>query len=215
MESGLRGVSYFEITVAGPGKDLHSGLFGGTLYEPMTDLVHLMGSLVQPNGTINIPGIMDQVAPLTMDEEKLYGNLSFTMQELYNALGSTTSIHENDKDTLMHKWRYPSLSLHGIEGAFSASGSKTVIPAKVKGKFSIRSVPDMDPEQVTKLVQNYLSSVFANLKSKNEFNVICLHGGKPWTTSVDHYNFVAASKAIEEVFGVKPDFTREGLLSLN
>jgi len=207
---GLRGVSYFEITVAGPSKDLHSGLFGGTLYEPMTDLTHLMASLVQPNGTINIPGIMDQVAPLTKDEEKLYGNLSFSMQELYNALGSTTSIHESHIDTLMHRWRYPSLSLHGIEGAFSAPGSKTVIPAKVKGKFSIRTVPDMDPEQVTKLVQDYLSSVFASLNSKNEFNVTCAHTGKPWTASVDHYNYVAAAKAVEEVFGVKPEYTREG-----
>ena len=88
-----------------------------------------------------------------------------------------------------NSWRYPSLSLHGIEGAFSAPGAKTVIPAKVHGKFSIRSVPNMEPERITELVTKYLNDEFAKLGSKNKMTVECIHGAKPWVSSPDHWNY--------------------------
>ncbi|ODQ54680.1 putative glutamate carboxypeptidase [Saitoella complicata NRRL Y-17804] len=207
---GLRGVSYFNITIAGPAADLHSGVFGGTVHEPLTDLSHIFASLVLPNGTITIPGIMDQVAPLTDSERSLYQNLTFSMHELESALGSQTQICEGVEETLMRRWRYPSLSLHGIEGAFSASGAKTVIPAKVQGKFSIRTVPDMEPDHLTSLVKNHVNAVFEGLGSKNTCSVTCLHEGRPWVASPDHWNYRAASTAVQSVFGVSPDLTREG-----
>lgn len=108
------------------------------------------------------------------------------------------------------RWRYPSLSLHGIEGAFSAPGAKTVIPARVIGKFSIRTVPNMDPADLSKLVTFYLEKTFATLKTKNNLKVEELHAGKWWVASPDHWNYRAAAKAVEGVFGVKPDLTREG-----
>ncbi|CAJ0835285.1 1703_t:CDS:2 [Entrophospora sp. SA101] len=205
---GLRGICYFELIVSGPGRDLHSGVFGGTVYEPMTDLVYLLSKLVKPNGEILIPGILDDVAALT--EKETYKSIDFGIHELHSAIGSKTSLFEDKEPTLMNRWRYPSLSLHGIEGAFSASGAKTVIPCSVRGKFSIRLVPDMDPERVKNLAEDYLRKEFEKLGTKNQFKLETLHGAKAWVASPNHWNFVAASKAVESVYNCRPDFTREG-----
>lgn len=207
---GLRGVMYYSLSVSGPGQDLHSGVFGGNAQEPMTDLVRLMSTLVDGNGKILIPGVNEMVAPLTEEEKALYGPIAYTMENLYESLGSKTTIFEDKERSLMARWRYPSLSLHGIEGAFSASGAKTVIPAKVIGKFSIRTVPDMDGPKVTEYVIKHIESEFAKLGSKNTLNVVEQHGGKWWVASPKHWNFSAAAKAVKEVFGVDPDYTREG-----
>lgn len=207
---GLRGCNYYSITVSGPGQDLHSGVFGGTAHEPMTDLAHLMAGLVDSTGKILVPGVDELVAPLTEQEKALYGDIAFTMDNLYESLGSRTALFDEKERTLMGRWRYPSLSLHGIEGAFAAPGAKTVIPAKVTGKFSIRTVPDMEIEDINKLVYDHVSKAFAQLKSKNSMKVELMHAGKWWVASPRHWNFTAAGKAVEAVWGVKPDLTREG-----
>lgn len=106
--------------------------------------------------------------------------------------------------------RYPSLSLHGIEGAFSAPGSKTVIPAAVSGKYSIRLVPDLTPEAVAALCTKYLEAEFAKLGSKNKLTIETLHGGKPWLSDPNHWNYRAAATATEKIYNKKPDLTREG-----
>ncbi|KAK1483705.1 peptidase family M20/M25/M40 [Colletotrichum cuscutae] len=207
---GLRGCNYYSVEIKGPGADLHSGVFGGTAQEPMTDLVRVLGSLVDTDGKIQIPGIMEQVAPVTKDEETLYDGIAFTMETLHESLGSKTTIYEDKKSTLMGRWRYPSLSVHGVEGAFSAPGAKTVIPAKVTGKFSIRTVPNMEEEATNEAVYKYVNEQFAKLKSKNTMKVWAQHTGKWWVASPKHWNFSAAAKATERVWGVQPDFTREG-----
>ncbi|CCJ28132.1 unnamed protein product [Pneumocystis jirovecii] len=211
---GLRGISCYSVTIKGPNADLHSGVFGGIIHEPMTDLIHLFSSLVKPDGTILIPGIMDQVELLSEKENALYDGISITMEDIYHSAGSKTTIYDKEKCILMHryyfKWRYPSLSLHGIEGAFSLPGIKTVIPSKVSGKFSIRLVPNMNPEDVCILVKKHLESVFLSLGSKNTLIVDYLHGSKAWVSSPDHPNYKAAEKATKKIYGVVPDFTREG-----
>ena len=207
---GLRGCSYYTIEISGPARDLHSGIYGGQAQEPMTDLVRVLSSLVDTNGKIQIAGLNDLVAPLTEDEKSRYGDIAFTMDNLYESLGSKTTIHEDKQSTLMACWRYPSLSIHGIEGAFSQPGAKTVIPAKVSGKFSIRTVPNMDPSDVDKLVFKHLDEQFKNLGSKNTMKSSLMHVGKWWVANPNHWNFAAAAKAAEKVWGVKPDMTREG-----
>ena len=207
---GLRGCNYYSISISGPGQDLHSGVFGGTTQEPMTDLVRVMGTLVDTNGKIQIPGINEMVAPVTDEERELYGPISYTMDNLYESLGSTTSIFADKEPTLMARWRNPSLSLHGIEGAFSQGGAKTVIPAKVIGKFSIRTVPDMKSDEVDRCVYKYVDEQFKKLGSKNTCKVELQHAGQWWVASPKHWNFSAAGKAVEKVFGTKPDLTREG-----
>ncbi|ORY86399.1 hypothetical protein BCR37DRAFT_219539 [Protomyces lactucae-debilis] len=207
---GLRGVQYFNIVVAGPQTDLHSGVYGGTVHEPMTDLVGILASLVASNGKILIPGIYDQVSKLTAEEQKLYENIDFTLEEFQKSIGHNVNIKDNIADTLMSRWRFPSLSLHGIEGAFSQSGAKTVIPGKVQGKFSIRTVPDMTAEEVSKCVKTHIEQVFNTSGSKNRLSIEELHAGAYWYSSPNHPNFQAAAAATKRVYGVEPDFTREG-----
>ncbi|KAI7831989.1 hypothetical protein BX661DRAFT_179611 [Kickxella alabastrina] len=210
LTHGLRGVSYFHLEVEGPGADLHSGVFGGTVHEPMVDLVHLLSKLVDTNGRIQIPGIYDQVMPVTDEEELTYENLEFSHVALATDLKHDVIIHAEERDTLKHRWRYPTLSIHGVEGAFYSPGDKTVIPAKVKGKFSLRTVPNMEPKRVAELVTAFLEKEFAKLGSKNRMRVIETHGGRWWYSSPNHPNFVAGARATELVYGVKPDLTREG-----
>jgi Cys-Gly metallodipeptidase DUG1 len=102
------------------------------------------------------------------------------------------------------------LSLHGIEGAFYSPGAKTVIPAKAIGKFSIRTVPNQEPKEITRLVQTYVKAEFEKLKSRNKVSIECLSDGKWWVADPNHWNFVAGAKATERVYKLKPDLTREG-----
>uniref|UniRef100_A0A8I3WUW3 Carnosine dipeptidase 2 n=1 Tax=Callithrix jacchus TaxID=9483 RepID=A0A8I3WUW3_CALJA len=207
---GLRGICYFFIEVECSNRDLHSGVYGGSVHEAMTDLILLMGSLVDKRGNILIPGINEAVAAVTEEEHKLYDDIDFDMEEFARDVGAHTLLHCCKKDILMHRWRYPSLSLHGIEGAFSGSGAKTVIPRKVVGKFSIRLVPNMTPEVVSEQVTSYLTQKFAELHSPNKFKVYMGHGGKPWVSDFSHPHYLAGRRALKTVFGVEPDLTREG-----
>ncbi|XP_015258197.1 PREDICTED: cytosolic non-specific dipeptidase-like isoform X2 [Cyprinodon variegatus] len=192
-------------------KDLHSGVFGGSIYEAMPDLIALMGSLVDRKGNILIPGMYDSVAPLTDDEKRLYEKIEFDLSEYCKDAGAEKLLHDTKEQILMHRWRYPSLSLHGIEGAFSETGFKTVIPRKVIGKFSIRLVPDMDPKLVEKQVIDHVQKKFAELGSPNKMKVYSFgEGAKAWVSDFNHPHYMAGRKAIKTVFGIEPDLTREG-----
>lgn len=175
------------MTVSGPAADLHSGVFGGTVHEPMTDLFAIFSKLVTPQGEILVPGIKELVAPLTEEERARYENMDFSLADIEGAAGSKTALSDKKAEVLMGRMRYPCLSIHGIEGAFSGAGSKTVIPAKVHGKFSIRLVPNLTPEQVAPLVQKYLEAEFAKLGSKNTLSVEAPHGGQPWLSDPNHW----------------------------
>lgn len=155
-------MAYFQLTVDGCRQDLHSGVVGGTVNEAMTDLVKLMGSLVDTNGKILVDGVMDSVKPVTPEEEALYDGLDFDLSEYKEEQGANL-IQDDKKSLLMARWRYPTLSLHGIEGAFSGKGAKTVIPAKVIGKFSMRLVPDQDSKQIEQVVTAHLEKEFAKV----------------------------------------------------
>lgn len=207
---GLRGLSYYKVTVSGPGRDLHSGVFGRTVHEPMTDLINILGTLVSPQGDILVKGVDDMVPPADDDEKAIYAGLNYSISDIEEAAGASIALSEDKVAVLMGRMRSPSLSIHGIEGAFSAPGAKTVIPAKVAGKFSIRLVPPQTPEAVDPLVFAHLEKAFAALGSKNKLSVENLHGGKPWIADHRHWNFEAAKKATKAVYGQDPDLTREG-----
>ncbi|XP_068675134.1 cytosolic non-specific dipeptidase-like isoform X2 [Montipora foliosa] len=207
---GLRGICYFFVEVTCASKDLHSGVFGGTVHEAMSDLIFLMDQLVDLKGNILVPGINDDVAPLTEDEKATYTDIDFDKEEYRADIGHNKLIHDTKEEVLMHRWRYPSLSLHGIEGAFYEAGSKTVIPKKVIGKFSIRLVPDMTPQTVKEKVCQYLEGLHVKRGSPNDLKVTMGHGGRPWVSDYNHPNYQAAKAALNKVFGTDPDFTREG-----
>merc|ERR1719180_116038 len=172
----------------------------------------MMNQLVDEDGKILVEGLMDSVAPLTPEEAAKYTNIDFDPEEYRKDLGAPGRLmHGNDKaKTLMARWRYPSLSLHGIQGAFSDAGAKTVIPRKVIGKFSVRIVPDQDPEQIVSLTEGYLRKLWAKRGSPNKMTASMFHGGRCWVSDPDHPNYEAGIKATKMVYGVEPDLTREG-----
>ncbi|XP_050301476.1 cytosolic non-specific dipeptidase-like [Anthonomus grandis grandis] len=208
---GLRGVCYFYIEVTCAAKDLHSGIYGGTVHEAMSDLVHVMNSLVDKEGKILVEGLYNEVAPLTSTEEQIYEKIDFDVGEYKDDIKAPKLLHNEVKEKiLMHRWRYPSLSLHGIEGAFAEPGQKTVIPSKVIGKFSIRIVPNQTPAKIEEYVCKYVQKIWEQRGSPNHMRVHMIDGGHPWTEDPSHNHYQAAIKATKYVYNVEPDLTREG-----
>lgn len=207
---GVRGLAYFFIQVECAHRDLHSGSFGGCVHEAMSDLIALMNSLADVRGNILVPGIMDDVLPVTPEEERLYDDIDFECDELKCDVGCKKLIRTDKKKTLMRRWRFPSLSLHGIQGAFDSAGSKTVIPGKVTGKFSIRLVPNQDPKKIEKLVVDYLRNVHESRGSPNVIKVFMEHGSKAWMSDPNHSHYLAGRRAVKKVYNVEPDMIREG-----
>ncbi|XP_065646243.1 cytosolic non-specific dipeptidase isoform X2 [Hydra vulgaris] len=210
---GLRGTAYFYAEIICAKQDLHSGVFGGTVHEAMIDLCHLFSKLVDNKGNILIPGINDLVRPLTDEEDKLYDDIDFDLVDYAHYIGTDRLLHHGDnskKLTLQHRWRYPSLSIHGVQGSFDGAGCKTVIPKNVIGKFSVRLVPDQTPEHIEHLVKTYCQQVHADSNSPNKLIVTMAHGGMPWLSDYNDANYTAGIKAMKRVFNVTPDLTREG-----
>uniref|UniRef100_A0A5S6QXM0 M20_dimer domain-containing protein n=1 Tax=Trichuris muris TaxID=70415 RepID=A0A5S6QXM0_TRIMR len=207
---GLRGLCYFLVEVICAKQDLHSGGYGGNVHEAMTDLIYLLDQLVDSKGKILIPGIYDQVAPLTEQERQHYSTIDFNVEEFRRSVGTSALLQKTKEDLLMHRWRYPSLSIHGIEGDFNEPGAKTVIPCKVTGKFSIRLVPNQEPSTVEQLVIKYLNNLHEARNSPNYLQVQPHHNGRPWLSDFNNKNFVAGREAVKRVYGCEPDLTREG-----
>lgn len=207
---GLRGICYFFVEVECATKDLHSGVFGGTVYEGMNDLIALMASLVDVDGRILIPGIYDTVAPETEEEMMTYDAIDFDKDDYAKDIGTTKLLKDTKAEVLKARWRHPSLSLHGIEGAFSGPGCKTVIPRKVVGKFSIRLVPHQEPKEVERLVNEHINNLHKQRGSPNKLKVTMGHGGRPWLSDFNDPNYMAGRRATQRVYGVEPDLTREG-----
>jgi nonspecific dipeptidase len=174
---GLRGMAYFELSVQGCEQDLHSGVLGGTVHEAMTDLIKVMSTLVDSQGKILVDGIMDDVKPVTPEEEALYNSIEFNLDEYAseNRITSGKLLKGDKKSLLMNRWRYPTLSIHGVQGAFSGVGAKTVIPAKVIGKFSLRLVPDQDVKRIEALIKAHVAKEMALVSVQLDFNVTGLN----------------------------------------
>ena len=210
MAYGTRGLVYAFIEIKGPKKDQHSG-YGGSFREPMTDLVNILSNLVSLDGKILVDGIYDSVRPLTEDEEDFFANVEFSVEEYKKALGYETIWETEDpKKILMNMWRYPSLTIHGIEGAFSGPGGKTVIPGKVIGKVSMRLVPDQNPGEIAKLFKTYITKEFEKLHSPNNISFTINATGDWWVGNPDNFLYKANAKAIEQYWKIKPSYTRHG-----
>lgn len=180
-------------------------------HEAMTDLVWLLSTLVDTNGRILVDNLYKDVLPLRDNERALYDAIHFDVAEFKADVGATRLLHGEDKtELLMHRGRYPSLSIHGIEGAFYEPGQKTVIPRRVIGKFSIRIVPNQTPDQVERYVTDYLNAKWAERGSPNTLRVQMPHGGKPWGEDPEHPHYLAARQATRHVYKMEPDLTCEG-----
>jgi len=209
---GLRGCCYFSVEVECAKRDFHSGVFGGSVHEAMADLIAVMNTLVDKDRKILIDGLMDDVAPITEKERLMYKDIDFDVNNYRdNDIGANEIIDQDDKTkVLMARWRFPSLSMHGIEGAFSDPGAKTVIPSKVIGKFSIRIVPNQTAEKVEQCVVDYMNKQWSQMGSPNNFKVSPHHSGRYWMADPDCPNFLAGKRATKAAYGIDPDLTRDG-----
>lgn len=207
---GLRGMVSFTLEISCASKDLHSGSYGGSINEAMTDLIAMLDTLLDKDGKILIPGMYDDVEALTDEEKQLYAKADFDKEAYRLEIGTNQLIHDKKEDVLMSRWRYPSLTIHGIEGAFGEPGWKSIIPGKVVGKFSVRIVPNQTADKVGDLVVNYIKNKWKLRGSANNMKIIAVDGACPWKSDPNHEHYNAAKRATVLVYGVDPDYNREG-----
>ncbi|KAL4962794.1 CNDP dipeptidase [Aspergillus stella-maris] len=207
---GLRGVLFYILWITGAKKDAHSGSFGGVISEPMTDMVRVMSSLVDSSGRVHIAGMYDDVAPVMGLERQRYEELHVSDAELLGGEIGGRSLHKGKADMLIARWRMPSLTIHRIENAKPSASATTSIPADLIGKFSIRSVPNMQVTTVDQLPRRHIATQFENLGSQNSLSLECAHQSDWFFEDTDHWNYQAARNATEEVWGVAPDLACEG-----
>lgn len=204
---GLRGLAYFQIDVTGPRIDLHSGLFGGVVTNPIQALTEILAALKNPDGTVALPGFYDDVANLEDWERKEMAALPIHESALREYLGVDALTGERDFIVQERRTARPTLDVNGIWGGFSGEGAKTVIPSKAGAKVSMRLVPNQSQERVRRLFHDYLKSLaIPGIK----IQVTDLFGADPVLIARERPHIMAAERAIAVGFGKKPLFLREG-----
>lgn len=198
---GLRGLTYMEVEVIGPNKDLHSGLFGGAVANPANVLARLVASLTDDNGRITIPGFYDKVRNLTDAERKAFNEAPFSLDDYKSALDIDDVAGESGFTTIERTGIRPSLDVNGIWGGYTEEGTKTVIPARASAKISMRLVPNQDFEEIAELFEKHFRAI---APKSVKVDVRFLHGGAPYVAPTDMPAYKAAERAIEESFGKKP-----------
>ena len=207
LETGLRGLSYVEVEVTGPNRDLHSGVYGGAVANPATILAKLIASLHDENNHITIPGFYDDVVELSAAEREALNKAPFDIEDYITDLGVEEVWGEKGYTTLERTGTRPTLEVNGIWGGYIGEGAKTVLPSKASAKISMRLVPNQNSDKITKLFQNH----FEKIAPKSvKVKVTPHHGGEPVVTPTDSVAFRAAQKAIAESFGKEPIPTRGG-----
>ncbi len=204
---GLRGLSYMQIEMTGPNKDLHSGSFGGSVHNPIQALSEMIASLHDAKGRVAIPGFYKDVRPLTKTERLAYRKLPWNDGTYAKQLGVAKLHGESGFTTLERLWARPTLECNGIWGGFTGDGAKTVLPSKAFAKISMRLVPDQKSEKVAKLFERHIRSIAPKTV---KVVVRSLHGGEPAITPLDSPGVEAGIRALEKGFGKKPLYQREG-----
>lgn len=207
ITTGLRGLSYVEVEVTGPNRDLHSGLYGGAVANPINILTKMIASLHDENNHITIPGFYDKVIEATEEERTEMAKAPFSLEdykktldieEVYGEKGYTT----NERNSIR-----PTLDVNGIWGGYTGEGAKTVIASKAFAKISMRLVPDQHPDEITELFKAH----FENIAPKAvKVKVTPHHGGHAYVTPIDNIGYQAANKAYTDTFGVPAIPQRSG-----
>lgn len=207
MDVGVRGLSYIEIEVTGPNRDLHSGVYGGAVANPITILAKMIARLHDDNNHVTIPGFYDDVVEATEEERKLMARAPFDEEAYKKDLGVKELWGEKNYTTNERTGIRPTLELNGIWGGYMGEGSKTVLPSKAHAKISARLVPNQKSDTITTILINHLKSIappYVDVKA------IIHHGGEPYMTPIDSKGYKAAAKAIETTFGKAPIPVRGG-----
>jgi acetylornithine deacetylase/succinyl-diaminopimelate desuccinylase-like protein len=204
---GLRGLNYYQIEITGPAQDLHSGVFGGAVPNPLNILSELFAKLHDKNFRVAIPGFYKDVAPLSRAERRALNSLPWDEKDFRKTVGAAGLCGEKGYSIIEQLWCRPTLDLNGIWGGYTGEGSKTVIPSVAHAKFSTRLVPNQTPEKIARMVEQHVRRLLPKtVKCKFEL----LSTGKPWVAPYKHPIFRAAQQALEKGFGKKAVFIREG-----
>jgi acetylornithine deacetylase/succinyl-diaminopimelate desuccinylase-like protein len=204
---GLRGLTYFQIDLRGTKSDLHSGSFGGAVANPAMVLAQVLAQMKDKSGRVKIPNFYDDVVALTDDERQEFARLPFVERKYRQDLGAPKLFGEAGYTTLERVWARPTFEVNGLLSCFTGEGAKTVIPATSMAKVSMRLVPNQDPRKIGDLFESYVKKIAPRTV---ELTVTRMHGGKPWMTAFDNPYVQAAGRAIEQGFGKRPVFNREG-----
>jgi len=207
ITTGLRGLSYVEVTVTGPNRDLHSGLYGGAVANPINVLAKMIASLTDENNHITIPGFYDKVEELSKEERAKMAEAPFDLEKYKKALDLDDVYGEKGYSTNERNSIRPTLDVNGIWGGYTGEGAKTVIAAKAHAKISMRLVPDQDWKEITELFKKHFESI-APRGVKVE--VKPHHGGQAYVTPIDTLEYKAANDAYVESFGKTPIPQRSG-----
>lgn len=207
ITTGLRGLAYMEVTVTGPNRDLHSGLYGGAVANPINILTKMIASLQDDKNRITIPGFYDDVLEVPDAERKEMAKAPFNLDEYERAIDIGEVYGEEGFSTMERTGIRPSLDVNGIWGGYTGEGAKTVIPSTAHAKISMRLVPDQNHHKIAELFQKYFESIAPkSVKVKVEE----LHGGFAYVSPTDMKAYIAADKAYTDTFGKKPVPVRSG-----
>lgn len=207
ITTGLRGLSYVEVEVTGPNRDLHSGIYGGAVANPINVLADMIASLHDEKGYITIPGFYDDVDEVSSEERTLMAKAPFSLDNYKAHLDIADVQGEEGYSTLERTSIRPTLDVNGIWGGYIGEGAKTVLPSKAFAKISMRLVPNQDSAKITKLFQQHFESIApASVKVKVKPH----HGGEAAVTPTDSIAYKAAEQAMETTFGKRPIPLRSG-----
>jgi acetylornithine deacetylase/succinyl-diaminopimelate desuccinylase-like protein len=205
---GLRGLVYMEIEAAGPGRDLHSGLYGGAAPNPVFGLIELIAKCKDAQGVIQIPGMYDDVAPPALAEKESWKVLPFREADfLKNEVGATALAGESGYSILERVWARPTFEVHGIAGGFTGAGAKTVIPSKATAKVSFRLVPNQNPDKVLGSFRKFLQD---NIPAGVRIEVRVLSASPAVMVDPKHPAIQTAARAFSDMLGRPTVFTRSG-----
>lgn len=204
---GLRGLNYYQIELTGPARDLHSGVYGGAVPNPLAILTELFAKLHDKHFRVTVPGFYDGVAKVSAAERKALNALPWKKKDFERAVGAPAYFGEKGFSIVEQLWIRPTLELNGIWGGYIGEGAKTVIPSKAFAKFSTRLVPNQDPHKVAKQIEKHIRKLLPKAVHC-KFEV--LSTGKPWVAPFHAPIFKKAQTALEKGFGKKAVFIREG-----
>ncbi|MEQ8907195.1 dipeptidase [Ekhidna sp.] len=204
---GLKGLSYLEVEVVGPNRDLHSGVYGGAVANPINILCNMIASLQDEKGRITIPGFYDKVQELSDEYRAKMAEAPFNLEKFKKDLGIDEVKGEEGYSTIERTGIRPTLDVNGIWGGYIGEGAKTVLPSKANAKISMRLVPDQTSDEITELFKNHFLSI---APKSVKVKVTPHHGGEPAVTPTDSIGYKAAVKAMAKSWGKDPIPTREG-----
>ena len=204
---GLRGIATYELKIHGPSQDLHSGTFGGTVMNPAIALCHLLSSIVDGQGRIQVPGFYQAVRELSDTERQRWRQLPQDDGKFAAAVGVDQLFGESGFSTDERRWSRPTFDINGLNSGHQGEGVKTIIPADASAKFSFRLVPDQDPKQITESLQAHLDT---QAPIGIRWTLTPDHGAPAMVADTNSPFVTAAQTAIESAFGVKPVLIREG-----